>query len=89
MAAALTQMTHAATQHNVPIMATHTQQTSAAYIEDPMMSRDASFPIQQTYYDMRGASGDMDWRRDGAAVGRGKRNYNINERKNSADYGLR
>ena len=81
-------MTHAATQHTVPIMATHTQQTSAAYIEDPM-SRDASFHVQQTYYDMRGPSGEMDWRRDGAAVGRGKRNYNVNERKNSADYGSR
>ena len=81
VATALTQMTHAATQHNVPIMATHTQQPSA-YVEET--SKNPSFQMQQTYYDACGVGAEIY-----PVAGRGRSSYTSNDRRNSSEYGLR
>ena len=76
MAAALTQMTNAA-----PIMATHTQQSSS-YVEE--VSDNPSFYVQQNYYDVGAAGGEVL-----SVADRGRSNYNVNDRRDSSGYKLR
>ena len=81
-------MTHAATQHNVPIMATHTQQTPPFHHLNQLPKGPASFQAMPSY-----PGGEQMYEADGGrwdqGGGRGRGGYNGTERRNSNEYSWR
>ena len=79
LAAALTQMTPAASHHTVPIMATHAQH-APPYTE--AAPRHSVFPVQQQHFEGGIPSG-------GEMVSVAGRGMKYNDRRNSFEPGLR
>ena len=83
VAAALTQMTHAASHHNVPIMATHAQH--AVPYTDASARHPPTFQLQPQYFEGGiSSSGEVL-----PVFGRGRGVYGMHERRNNFAHVLR
>ena len=77
-------MTHAASHHNVPIMATHAQH-GVPYTDATARQPPSTFHVQPQYFEGSiPASSEML-----PVYGRGRGIYGMNVRRNSSEHGLR